>query len=101
MRSSCQFWPGSPKGDPCPARRQTQLRSSVVQWIDGDARGAAVVLHGHTPRLTTHRAILDVLLRRTAAGIEGDRYLFGAVWAQHGRREISGTVAKRKVVLEW
>ena len=61
--------------------------------------GAAgrVVAHGHAPRLAAHLAVLDVVLRPAAAGIERDVHRLAAVRAVHGRRGVRGAVAAREI----
>ena len=58
------------------------------------------VLHGHAPRLTANRAVLDVLLVITAAGIERHRVRFAAVRAGDDSACVGGAVAERKVAIE-
>lgn len=69
---------------------------------DGDCRlSFTIVSHRHLPRLAAHRAILDVILRRAAARIEGDADLLGAIRTRDASLEIGGSVAKRKVGVQW
>lgn len=60
----------------------------------------SVVLHQHVPGLTTHRAVLDVILVRTAPRIERDGVRFTAIGTDDSRIEIGRAVTERKLLVQ-
>jgi hypothetical protein len=75
--------------------------ASLVERLDPDLdRPILPILHHYAPRLTAYLAILDVLLRGSAARIERDLDRFIAVRAIDGSGCLRGPIAKRKVSIQ-
>src|SRR4051812_28352133 len=70
-------------------------RKLLVERHDTDRRTSILaVIHGYRPRLAAHFTILDVLLRRSAAGIDRDLHGFVAVRTVDCRAGFGGAVAE-------
>jgi hypothetical protein len=71
----------------------------LVQRCNRDRRrSVAAVVHAHSPRLAAHFTVLDVFLRRTPTGIDGDLNGLVAVRAVNAGCGLRGGVAQRKLV---
>jgi len=77
--------------------RRREREGLLVEWFYTDlGRAVLTVLHAHAPGLATDLAVLDVLLRRSAAGIDRDLDRFIAVRTIHRRRRLGRPIAERK-----
>ena len=71
---------------------------SLVEGFHADFGGSALtILNPDAPRLAAYLAVFDVLLHRSAAGIEGDLNRFIAIRAINGGRCLSGPVSQGKL----
>jgi hypothetical protein len=75
-------------------------RSLVVGLRPHVHRAVEAVGDGHPPRAAAHRAVLDVLLVRAAARVDGHLARLAAVRAVDHRRAVGHAVAEREGVVE-
>jgi hypothetical protein len=74
--------------------------SLVVECRHRDVGFPIVVAHADAPRIAAHLTVLDVLLRRPAAGIERDLDRLAAVRTLDRRVDVGGAITKGKFVVE-
>src|SRR5678809_503317 len=79
----------------------SDILASVVEGRSAYDGGSVVsIMYGDAPGLAAHLAVLDVVLRVAAAGVEADRVGLAAVGTRHDAARVGRSVAEWELPVE-